>query len=197
MKGWFWPALAVLLVGCARQPAESDAVTASNPRQPVAQAPKSDAAREADPENPDQALYEMCRAGTVQMNGAADSIEETLQTAKKVLPIATGEAAQGLQEAIDLIDGAGAGIADYTAPIPGPDRFPEVAAEQDERRLKAIQAGNDAIRDLKEAAGILESLTASTKDSLRKGVGEVLELVDVSVRDLYDAVEALGGRVEE
>ena len=72
---------------------------------------ESDAAREADPENPDQALYEMCRAGTVQMNGAADSIEETLQTAKKVLPIATGEAAQGLQEAIDLIDGAGAGIA--------------------------------------------------------------------------------------
>ncbi|HRI44220.1 MAG TPA: hypothetical protein PLL78_12470 [Fimbriimonadaceae bacterium] len=197
MKAWGWLALAGLAVGCGERPATAESAAVSRPNQPVANGSNPGSTTEVEPPNPEQALYELCRAGTVQMNGAADSIEETLQTAKSVLPIATGDAVQGIKEAIELIDGAGAGIADYTAPIPGMDRFPEVAAEQDERRLKAIQAGNDAIRDLKEAAGILESLVQSTAATLRKGIGEVIELVDVCVRDLYDAVEALGGRVEE
>lgn len=196
MKPWGWLALATMFAGCGERPATSTPSPSGQPG-PVAQAPKIDPVPEAEPDNPDRALYELCRAGTVQMNGAADSVEETLQTAKNVVPVATGETARGLEEAIELIDSAGAGIADYTAPVPGMDRFPEVALEQDERRLKAIQAGNDAIRDLKEAAGILESLTQGTKDVVLKGLTEVLELVDVCIRDLYDAVEALGGRVEE
>lgn len=149
------------------------------------------------PADPDEALFTMCRSGTVQLNGAADSIEETLKVAQKVVPFTTGESQRAFEEALELINGAGAGIADYTTPIPSLEEFKERLEEMDERRLKAIEAGNDAIRDLKEAAGILDSVATAAKDPVKQGAREVVELLDVCVQDLYDAVEALGGQVEE
>lgn len=131
------------------------------------------------------------------MNGAADTIEETLATAEKVKAAAAGEALAAIEDVLGLIDSAGAGIADYTTPIPNLDEFRKAVEAQDERRLKAIEAGNDAVRDLKEAAGILDSLAESAPDPLKKGAAELAELVDLCVRDLYDAVEALGGQIND
>lgn len=152
---------------------------------------------EKPPSDPDEALYEMCRKGAVQLDGAADTIAETLQTAKKVKPFASGSATEAMDEVISMIDSAGAGIADYTMPVPVKEEFLATARDQDERRLKAIEVSNDAIRDLKEAGGILDSLAQNAQGTFKKGLVEIDELLDLSLRDMYDAVEALGGKVEE
>lgn len=179
--------------GCGSSPDATDSKGQPRPT------PKKDSkpSLPADPKDPDEALFEVCRTGTVQMNGAADTIEETLHTAEKVKSIATGEAVHAMEDATGLIDSAGAGIADYTAPIPNLEEFRKVVAAQDERRLKAIEAGNDAVRDLKEAAGILDSLAENSPEPLKKGATELSELVDLCIRDVYDAVEALGGKIDD
>jgi hypothetical protein len=192
VKAFSWLVVAMLVIGCGAKPSE----TAPGPLTTARRSEKKPDIP-VDPKDPDAALYEICRKGHVQMNGAADTIQETLETAKKVKPFAIGDAATAFGEAYDLIDSAGAGIADYTTPLPDAEHFKAVAKEMDERRLKAIEAGNDAIRDLKEAAGILDSVSEKAKDPFKKGANEVAELTDLCVKDLYDAIEALGGQVEE
>lgn len=192
MKTWIVVVCAWVVWGCGSPPDANEASVA--PKKPTKDSKPS---LPKNPSDPDEALYEVSRKGTVQMNGAADTIEETLATAEKVKAAATGEAAAAMEDVLGLIDSAGAGIADYTAPIPNLDEFRKVVEAQDERRLKAIEAGNDAVRDLKEAVGILDSLAENSPEPLKKGASELSELVDLCIRDLYDAVEALGGQIND
>ena len=81
---WLSVAAALLMIGCGRKAADP-LVSANVPTK------QREGTTETAPKDPDSALYELCRAGNVSLNGAADTIEETLKTAKKARPFAQGD----------------------------------------------------------------------------------------------------------
>jgi len=179
---------ATVFVGCSRPATD---VPPSTPKPSSGKSGKSGKSGEAALD-----VYALVRAGAAQMSGAIDSIAEALEQAKKCQGAATGDLIQAFDEVVDRIDGVGGALADFAVdPAPRADFEKNVAAE-DEPRLAAIQAGNDGIHELKEAAGIAESVIETVPSAQAEDVKKLVALVDLAVQDVSDAITAFGGAVE-
>lgn len=155
-------ALGLVLVGC------------SGP------APKADPPANVPQTNPAAVL---ARQGVVLIEGALGSVADAREAALAEQAKAKGERRQALDEAVALIDSAGASLADYS----------EAPAESDPAALgrwrkQAAEAAGDALIDLGEARGIVESLGDSAT---------LAAIVQVAEDDVREAVEGLGGKAEE
>ena len=176
----------VLVLGCG-SPAESKA-----------RPDGADTAVSAAAESPDELLYEQLRSGAFQLNAAASSIEETLTAAKAAigkLPIGSSSR-EGMEDVVDYVDSAGSGIGDFSEDPPSKDEVAKDFAAFDEKRLKAIGAASDALKDLREALGLLETMAEDANAAVVKTVLGVRSLLAVSIDDLWGAIEALGGQPE-
>lgn len=146
-----------------------------------------------DPANPDRTVHEQLRAGSFQIGAVLTSLEDAVTHAKGADPGKAKESKAALAGLLDLLDSAGAGLAKYADDPPSQAEVTRKFAAYDERRLKGIEASNDALHDLREAQGVAEELAA---DSGSKPLEEVVGLLDLAVEDLQAAIRALGGRVE-
>jgi hypothetical protein len=59
-----------------------------------------------------------------------------------------------------------------------------------------VEAGNDAMHDLREAAGIMADLEESRNAQVAAAAREVRSLLLVALDDLWGAIEAFGGKPE-
>lgn len=143
--------------------------------------------------SPEDTLFEQLRSGAFQLDAATESISEALVHAKDALGGTSGQAKEGLQDILDYLDSAGAGIADYAVEPQSADEIRKKYKEFEDQRRKSVQAINDAIRDLEEARGIAASLEEDQPNYSGKGLSG---LIDVAIDDLKGAVEALGGKLE-
>lgn len=176
---WVLPVLAVwLLAGCG-----------SKPQGEITVPSESSYAAERDP---DTALHEQLRAGSVEMTAAADTISEALEAARRTSRILAGEARESALTIVDLVDAAGRTTADLAAEPPAVEDVKKEFAAFDDERKRRITEGNDAYMDLQEAVGIARGLEADFPEL--KSVGDVIE---VAMKDLSDAISSLGGQVEE
>lgn len=150
----------------------------------------------AAPANPEKALREQLRSGLFQLDACAASVEEALVAARGASKRASGEAQQGLLDVIDMLDSAGGTVADHLGESPGEDQVKVDYTGQDERRIRAIAAANDAHTELGEAAGLAGSLVEVATPPVRAEIEELVNLIEVAVEDARGAVEALGGTVE-
>jgi len=158
----------------------------------------ADKAISATVQSPDELLYEQLRSGAFQLNAAASSIEETLAAAKTAstrLP-KKSNASEGMLDVVDYIDSAGSVIGDFAEDPPSKDEVAKDFAAFDEKRLKAVSAASDALRDLREALGLLETMAEDANGSVVKAVLGVRSLLAVAIDDLWSAIEALGGQPE-
>lgn len=149
-------------------------------------------------EPPEALLYEQLRSGAYQLNATTASIEETLRAAKEALAKLPkrSDVAEGMQDVIDYVDSAGSGIGDYADDPPTKEEVAKDFAAFDERRLKAVAAAGESLRDLREALGLLETMAEVDNASVVKSVLGVRSLLAVAVDDLWGAIEALGGQPE-
>lgn len=172
-------ALLVLLCGCA--PKSNGTVY----QQPL----ETSYGRE--PDDPDKALAEQLREGSVQMSGASETVQSALLEARKAVKALEGEAKQAAQDVVDLLDDAGESVADASADPPSEADVKKDFVAADDERKKRIASGNDAFRSLETALGTLEGL-----ESQVSGLSALKETVTLAMDDLADAVEAYGGKVE-
>lgn len=176
--------LAAWVCGCASRPPAVER-----------EAPTKSAERTAGgPSDVETKLYEQCRAGSVQLAGVEGRIEEALRQTEAVASGAGKELAQGLKEATELLDSAGSSIGDYSEEPPPLAEFKKALLEHDERRLKAIEAANDALVDLQSASGVLAGLEDSGPKA--RDVRRLLDLIASAIDDLSEAIETMGGKVE-
>jgi post-segregation antitoxin (ccd killing protein) len=143
-------------------------------------------------------LYEQLRSGAFQMSAAAASAEETLVAAREAARRLSknSEEREGMLDVVDFVDSAGAAIAEHVEDPPARERVAAEFGAFDEKRLKAVAAGNEALRDLREALGVLEGLASGEDAKVAQLALEVKSLLAVALDDLWGAVEAYGGEPE-
>lgn len=179
-----------LLLGCGSG--------CGSPAKSSARPDGADTAVSAAAQSPDELLYEQLRSGAFQLNAATSSIEETLAAAKaavRKLP-KNSDAREGMLDVVDYIDSAGSGIGDFSEDPPSKEEVSKDFGTFDEKRLKAVSAASDALRDLREALGVLETMAEDASAPVVKTVLGVRSLLAVSIDDLWSAIEALGGQPE-
>lgn len=167
---------------------------ASDPTKPTPTA--SNTGGEDPTVSPEKRLYEQLRSGMFQMGAAAGSIEEALSAARDAAAQLKGDLKGAMEDAIESIDAAGAGVAEYAADPPEEAEVAKDFATWDERRLKAVEAANDAMHDLREAAGLLADADETNPGPAGQPARDVRALVLVALDDLWGAIEAFGGTPE-
>lgn len=153
--------------------------------------PPSETSYSAEPTNPDEAVATQLREGSVQMAAASDSLASALQEAKRVSSSLKGDAHEAAQDIVDFLDDAGESIAEAAADPPSEAEVKKDFASADDLRKKRIQDGNEAYKSIEQALGTLEGLRAGID-----GLQTLGDLITLTLDDLGDAIEALGGKVE-
>jgi len=105
--------------------------------------------------------------------------------------------AAALGEFLDALDSVGATLAEHTTEPDEPAKSDPEFAKMDERRLAAISAANDALHELEDASGILDTLSQDPALANRPEVPEILALLQLCMDDLREAIGSLGGQVEK
>lgn len=147
-----------------------------------------------DPTKPEDTLYEQLRSGSFQVGGVIETVEAALEKLREVKPGKDAELKGVVGEVKDALDAAGAALADYDEEPPPRKDVDARFAELDDKRIKAIDAANNALHDLAEAEGVAEEVGGS------KSVGALTDVADlllVAIQDLQDAITTLGGKIEE
>ena len=167
-------------MGCKRGPAVEDRQT----RPPV----------KVDPSKPEDTLYAQIRAGSTQIEGVIDTLDAVLEQVKRIDSGKDPDVKAVFGDLKDAIDAAGAALASYAGEEPERAAVAKNFAKFDEWRIGAIAAGNDARHELIDAQGLADSLAETAKIDQMSAVAELLE---VGIVDLRDAIETLGGKVED
>lgn len=150
-------------------------------------ATRSPEAEQSSP-SPERQVYEEARAGAVQIGALTESISEALAEVRKLADRERGDRRQAFSDAADFLDSAGATIADFAVEPPAFVEFSKDFAAQDERRLQAIEAANDARIDVQSAANTLGDLGPEAAQLSAKAT-EI-------IADLEEAITTLGGEIE-
>lgn len=145
-----------------------------------------------DPNKPDDTLFQQLRAGAFQLSGVIETLDAVVEKLKEVKPGNDATLKSGLSELTESVDAAGAALADYTDE-PDRQRLTKKFPEYDERRIRAIDAANDALHDLDEAAGLATDLAA---DKNVESLNDIADLLDLAMADIKEAIVSLGGKVE-
>lgn len=133
-------------------------------------------------------MYEEVRAGAVQIGAVTESISAALDEVRKLAGRERGDRRQALSDAADFLDSAGATLVDHAVEPPAFDAFAKDFPAQDERRLQAIEAANDARVDAQSAQNTLAGLGGEA--------ASLAERVAGIVADIEEAIATLGGEVE-
>lgn len=143
------------------------------------------------PKNPEAALLEQLRSGSVQLAAAAETVQEALDKAKETQDAVVGAELEALMAAIDLIDSAGQGLAQAAAEPPTQAQVAAAFSKWDDDRKTRIQTANDAYYELKEALGLIES-----QEGNYVGLAPLADVLSLAMKDTEDGISALGGKIE-
>ncbi|MCC6404266.1 MAG: hypothetical protein IT207_09690 [Fimbriimonadaceae bacterium] len=144
----------------------------------------------ADPSDPDLALYEQLRSGSVQMAAVAQTLSEVRDTATGLRGNLGGDAEEALSDILSVLDSVGATVTDLAVDPPTQAQVSRDFAAADDQRKKAIQEGSDAYVELSEAYGMSKSLEEAYPDFIK-----LSDLLAIAQGDLTEAVQAFGGQI--
>jgi hypothetical protein len=146
--------------------------------------------------DPDQTLYDEVRSGAYQISAAVDAIEGVRKTSRDIALHQSGKTQKTLLSVADILDDAGKALADYGEDPPPFAQFKQNFAAQDDRRLKAIDAANEAVDDLLDAQDTLGQLIDSNPpEPINTQLNEADSALDDCVQAVKDAIKAMGGKV--
>jgi hypothetical protein len=146
----------------------------------------------ATPRDPEFEAYERIRSGMVQLGGAASSVEEALGAVEGEMRNAPVDLKDALLDVKDLIDDAGAGIAEYAVDPPTQEDYRSNPGKWARERDDAGVAARESLVSLKEALGQLNSLVEEARGEQMRRLDEVAALVEVAIQDTREAIESFG-----
>lgn len=122
-----------------------------------------------------------------------DTLTEALDRCLALRKSAKVPAKAALEEVRDALDSAGAAVEDFQLALAEEAEFEKNFKAEDERRLKAIDGGNDALHILGDAQAVLGSYSHDVGKPLDQ---ELESLIQLAMEDLKEAIQAYGGKVE-
>jgi len=148
------------------------------------------------PANPEQALYDQIRSGTYQIGAAVDAIEEVRKTAREIASREKGDTQKALLTIEAHLNDAGEALSDFGDEPVTFEEFKKDFAAQDDKRLKAIDAGNESLNDLRDAQDILGDLLDShPPEPENTELNNADSALDGCLQAVEDAIKAMGGKV--
>jgi hypothetical protein len=168
--------------------------TAGCKRGPAVEDRPQRASVKIDPNKPEDTLYAQIRAGSTQIEGVIDTLDAVLEQVKRIDAGKDPDVKAVFEDLKDAIDAAGAALASFAGEEPDRAAVAKNFAKFDEWRIGAIAAGNDARHELIDAQGLADNLVETAKIDQMAAVADLLE---VGIVDLRDAIETLGGKVED
>lgn len=184
MKGISGIALVLLLAGCAS--GSKVVADTGKPSGSPAHTSASDV-----PADPNESIYEQMRAGAFQYGSIIDGFGDEIALTLKLKPLAKGDQKDAIENLLSILDSAGGSLEDFQD-APTKESVAQDFKSADDRRLKAIDGGNDALHLIREAQGSLEDLSGLNSSQ----VNELAKMLDLSEQDLIEAIEAWGGKAE-
>jgi len=177
-----WLLCLICLIGCSKSP---------NPPSVASVPVKAEV-----PSDPVQRLYEQMRSASYQIGTSLDSIEEVRKTAKDLAEHQEGLTKAALVAVGKKADAAGKLLADFGSEPPTLEQFKSDFAAQDERKLEAIDAADEALDDLLDAQDVVGDLLDShPPDPAGSQLDEADDALDAGIQAIQDAIKTMGGRV--
>ncbi len=171
--------IALLAVGCSSPPAATTWPTATK-------------------EDPERQLYDSFRSARYQIDVAGDQLANAVEAAQGLSKDQAEETRQALLDISAGLSQAGSKIGDYADELPAYEAFKAKFAEYDDERLKAIEACNEALKEVKEATDTTNDLLASEPPEREKKVLTSIAAAVSEAKDaLDDAVKGMQGQAEE
>lgn len=133
--------------------------------------------------------YEQYRSGIVQIGGAAELLAECIPKIKSMKTKLSKKVHEDVDVLMDQIDAAGTCLADFEEEPASQQEFDKTP----QLKAKLIDAANDAIHELEGVPEILESIDNDPEADLNS-IGDI---VDEAIQDLEEAVETMGGKLED
>lgn len=146
---------------------------------------------DGEPEPPEDPEYVQLRAALFQIRSAIDLVQEAYTAAKAALDRRdlTAEKRNALEDAVAYLDSAGANLAEQGGSPPAEEALRTDPALVARLKSAAREAVADALMDLREAAGILDSVSEGRPD-----LAELPRLADLAVEAVSSALRELGGK---
>lgn len=160
-------------------------------------ASNTNSALPVDPNHPNATLYEQLHSGAFQYDTAGDNLQDASDTLEAIKPGSDSNLAGALKDLSDSLDDAGGSIGDFADPPASEDAVKADFKTYDDKRLKAIEAGNDALHALYDAEGMIDDLKQDAKYSGRKDLDDIMKFLDLAIDNITGGVQSLGGKVEE
>jgi hypothetical protein len=167
----------VAIVGCGKKE------TSPSPASGVRAADPVVALREAD----EQAAF--------SIDAACAAIEDALAATKRLAPVAGGDAKEALLDVAEMLDSAGATLADHNEPPPPLDAYRKEEAERATERQKAVADALDALKELRDARGTLDDLAANVPSEHSKALDAIGAQNDEAIDAVESGITHLGGKV--
>ena len=133
--------------------------------------------------------------GAFSLDAANAAIEEALAAAKALAPRAGGEAKDVLLDVADMLDSAGATLADHDDPPPPLDEYRKSEKARNDARAKALADALDALHELRDASGTLDDLAQNAPSAHAKALEGIRASVDEAIASIEEAIERFGGKV--
>ncbi len=141
-------------------------------------------------------LMEQLKAGQYQIELAKEDLANSLLAIQKLKPILKGTDRAGLEDAIDMLDGAGARLSDFDWKIPTPELFDAARRQAEEERKKWVDGLNDSLFESKQSVNFLESLVDFGTRQVTELAVAALSPVKSGRERMKMAIEELAGEVE-
>ncbi|RYG24845.1 hypothetical protein EON82_09260 [bacterium] len=129
------------------------------------------------------------------IDAACASIEQALADTKKLAPVAGGDAKEALLNVAEMLDSAGATLADHNEEPPPLHTYRKEESEQASERQKAVTDALDALQELRDAHGILADLSANVPAEHKQALDGIEAQTGEAVNAVEDAIGRLGGKV--
>lgn len=136
-----------------------------------------------------QRLADWWRQGNVRATGATATIRDAYAEGNRVLRSANAKVKEPLQAALEMIDDAGANIAECTANPPDAADIGRDFRKWDEERVKNVARAERAAMSLREAYGIVSSLAPDHPELLK-----LKRLTALAREDAVLVVTGFGGQ---
>ncbi|MEZ0326894.1 MAG: hypothetical protein ACAH95_13425 [Fimbriimonas sp.] len=147
--------------------------------------------------DPEQDLYEKVKAARYQIGVATDRFEQTINLSRGLAEREQAEVRQALNTIAESLAKAGSKVADFDEEPPALNEFKASFAEQDDARLKAIEACNSALKEVADAMSLTDDLLASEPpEEEKKALTEIKGAIQEGQDALESAVQEMDGVVQ-